>query len=478
MGKDIFLLKSKIKIFFSITDTIRWLTTANIFLFLFILVFFNVLMISIISYLLHQSLDARLEHEIENILVTLKVENGSIEIVDYRELNEPDLREMTGNPYFLQIYNLSGEILIQSENINLFKPLPFNPERTFSNYEFEDMKLGKNLLRVAYFPLVDNNDNYLATLQLAIFEKDYMIIMSKVVKFNIILFPFVLFIVVLASIFISKRSFSPINKIIDTANKISASNLSQRIEVNAKQDDEPGRLRDTLNSLFDRIESHVDELSHFTDQASHQLMNPLTAIKSELDYLLKKERSSADYREALSILQKQTDSMISIVKTLLIIAKSGERKTEIQSVFNLSSLISNDIKTYFNTNQISYEIDNEIYVKGESDKFLMVIQNLISNAVKFSGNNDEIKVMLKKQNNSACILVKDLGIGILDEEKNKVFERFYRSERTEKLGLKGHGLGLSLAKSIVVEAKGTIEIENNKPKGTIVKINLPIVEVE
>lgn len=478
MEKDIFLLKNKIKDFFTITNTVKRLTLANILLFLLILVIFNALAISLISYMLHQSLDARLQHEIENILVTLKIEKGIIEIIDYRELNEPDFKEITGNPYFLQIYDLSGNVLIKSDNILLYKPLPFNPDRIFSNYVFEDIKLDKDLLRVAYFPLLDNNNDYLATLQLAVFETDYVIVMNRVVIFNIILFPIVLLIVVLASIAISKRSFLPINKIIDTANEISASNLSQRVEVNAKPEDEPGRLRDTLNNLFDRIESHVDEVSHFTDQASHQLMNPLTAIKSELDYLIKKERSPFEYKEAFTTLQKQVDSMISIVKTLLIIAKSGKRKTETQSVFNLSALIANDIKTYFNSEKISYEIDQNIYIKGNSDKFLMVIQNLISNAIKFSGDKDEKKVLLKRKDNSAYIFVEDQGIGILDEEKEKVFERFYRSERTEKLGLKGHGLGLSLAKSIITEAKGTIEIEDNKPQGTIVKIVLPIVEVE
>ncbi len=478
MEKGIFLLKDKIRKIFSLTDTLKRLTAANVLLFLLILIIFNVLTISLISYMLHQSLDARLHHEIENILVTLNVENGIIEITNHRELNEPDFKEITGNPYFLQIYDLAGNVLIKSDNILLYKPLPFDPERIFINYKFEDIKLDNDLLRVAYFPLIDNNNDYLATLQLAVFENDYLIVVNHVLIFNLILFPIVLLLVILASIAISKRSFLPINKIIDTANEISASNLSQRIEVTAKPEDEPGRLRDTLNNLFDRIESHVDEVSHFTDQASHQLMNPLTAIKSELDYLIKRERSPSEYKEALAILQKQVDGMISIVKTLLIIAKSGKRKTETQSVFNLSSLISNDIKSYFDSEKIFYEIEHNIYIRGESDKFLMVIQNLISNAIKFSIDSIEIKVLLKKNSNNACLLIKDQGIGILDEEKEKVFERFYRSERIEKLGLKGHGLGLSLAKSIITEAKGTIEIEDNKPKGTILKIVLPIVEVE
>ncbi|MFO7446090.1 MAG: HAMP domain-containing sensor histidine kinase [Ignavibacteriaceae bacterium] len=461
-----------------VTDTIKRFTIANVILFLFILILFNILTISLTSFLLHQSLDARLEHEIENILITLTVENGRVEVIDYRELNEPDFKKLTGNPYFLQIYSQSGEIIIESDNIKLYHPLPINPEIFYSDYEFMDLKINKDMLRVAYYPLLDNNNDYVATLQLAIFESDYIIVMRRVILFNLILFPVVLLMVILASFYISRRSFLPINKIMDTANAISASNLSERISVDAKPEDEPGRLRDTLNNLFDRIESYVDEVSHFTDQASHQLVNPLTAIKSELDYLLKKERTTNEYKEALIVLQKQADSMISIVKTLLIIAKSDKRKTESHSIFNFTNLILNEVKSYFTDNKITYEIEKDIYLRGESDKFLMLMQNLVNNAIKFSDVDSTIRIILKKTFHNVELSVEDSGIGISDDEKEKVFERFYRSERTEKFGLKGHGLGLSLVKSIVTEAKGKIEIQDNIPKGTIIKIVLPALELE
>ena len=461
-----------------VTDTIKRFTIANVILFLFILILFNILTISLTSFLLHQSLDARLEHEIENILITLSVENAMVEVIDYRELNEPDFKKVTGNPYFLQIYNQSGEIIIESDNIKIYHPLPINPEIFYSDYEFMDLKINNDRLRVAYYPLLDNNNDYVATLQLAVYESDYIIVMRRVILFNLILFPVVLLIVIIASFYISRRSFLPINKIMDTANAISASNLNQRISVYAKPEDEPGRLRDTLNNLFDRIESYVDEVSHFTDQASHQLVNPLTAIKSELDYLLKKERTTNEYKEALIVLQKQADSMISIVKTLLIIAKSDKRKTESQSIFNFSNLILNEVKSYFTDNKITYEIEKDIYLRGESDKFLMVMHNLVNNAIKFSDVNGSVKIILKKIFHNVELSIEDNGIGISDDEKEKVFERFYRSERTEKFGLKGHGLGLSLVKSIVTEAKGKIEIQDNIPKGTIIKIVLPALELE
>jgi len=170
--------------------------------------------------------------------------------------------------------------------------------------------------------------------------------------------------------------------------------------------------------------------------------------------------------------------MISIVKTLLIIAKSDKRKTESQSIFNFSNLILNEVKSYFTDNKITYEIEKDIYLRGESDKFLMLMHNLGNNAIKFSDVNGSVKIILKKIFHNVELSIEDNGIGISDDEKDKVFERFYRSERTEKFGLKGHGLGLSLVRSIVTEARGKIEIQDNIPKGTVVKIVLPALELE
>lgn len=460
-----------------LTDTVKRFTVFNVIIFLILFAVFNVMLISITSYVLHENLDNRLVHEIENIVASLKIEDGKIEIINFAEFNEPDLKTLTENPYFLQIYDSAGNIIITSDNIHLYKSIPIDYNYSPTEFESEDIEIENDDLRVGYIPLFDNNNELVATLQLAIFELEYEVIRNKAILYNLISFPIAVLLVIFSSILLAKKSFSPINKIIDIANNISAKNLNQRIDIQAKQTDEIGRLRDTLNSLFDRIENYVDEVSNFTDQASHQLMNPLTAIISELEYLLKRDRSIEEYNEALSLLHKQTENMISIVKTLLIIAQSDKRKIETQSVINISALVKNEIRPFYGEENIKYEIEPDIYIRGEFDKFLMVFQNLLTNSIKFSEISDEISVKLKRMNQAVQITIADTGLGIPDSEKEKVFERFYRSESTEKLGIKGYGLGLSLVKSIINEVRGKIIIEDNQPKGVIVTITLPIVEI-
>ena len=137
------------------------------------------------------------------------------------------------------------------------------------------------------------------------------------------------------SILLAKKSYHPINKIIELANKISATNLSERLEYEANPNDELGRLNETLNSLFNRLENQIDQISHFTDNASHQLMTPLTAIKTELEYILKREHPIDEYKETCNILKSQTDRMISMVKTMLIMSRGCNKCTKSKNVFQL-----------------------------------------------------------------------------------------------------------------------------------------------
>jgi signal transduction histidine kinase len=430
-------------------------------------------------YILHSGIDKRVSHEIEKIIATLEVNESTITITDFREINEPDFTTLSEESMFLQIYDLSGNILISSENLGDFLPIP--PELNFSEYDFAfgDLNVGDDRLRMGVLPIYNENGEVTAIIQIATFENELRIIRNRMIIFNLILLPLIMLLVVAASLFLAKKSFKPINSIIETAKQISAKRLATRIDNDAKPEDELGRLRDTLNGLFDRIESYVNQLSQFTDHASHQLMNPLTALKTELEYILKrKNRTNEEYRETLNRLLAQSDQMIKIVKTLLVISKHEKGEKGDQRVFNLSKIIKDKIQPEFSMFDIKYTVEDDIYLRGDSEKFFIVFTNLIDNAVKYSKNNDVIEVSLSKQDNLAEFKVIDRGIGISEEDKERVFNRFFRTETSERFGIKGYGLGLSLVKTIVEESGGRISIDENIPKGTIVKVKLPVVNLE
>ena len=459
------------------TETVKRFTLWNVGIFLLILIAFNIFIILITHFILNENLDVRLQHEAENIMKSFKLNNDTVTIIDKKEFEESDLNKITAHPFFLQVYSESGKILLKSSNINLFGALPLNSRRNFDDFLFEDINVYGKSLRIAYYPLIDKSTKKAAYLQLATFKEEYSSILDQIILFNLFSFPLIIIIVVIASFFLAKNSINPINKIIETAKNISASNLSLRIEHTASSVDELGKLRDTLNSLFERLEKHIKQISRFTDQASHQLMNPLTAIKTELEFILKKDRTIEQYKGTLQLMQGQTDKMISITKTLLIIARADKAMNGYKNLFNVSRILGNTITESFANSNINLNIQEDIYLKGDSEIFKLVVENLIDNAVKYS-NGELVKVTLKTSDGLSQIEVADLGIGISDEEKKNVFERFYRSEKVEKLGIKGYGLGLSLVKSIVIQFGGTIKIEDNIPKGTKVKISIPSVEIE
>ena len=455
------------------TDTIKRFTTWNVLVFLLIILLFNIFLIIVISYTLHQSIDIRLKHEMENIIASLDISDSSIIITDFSEFNEPDLAGITETPYFLQIYTIDGEVLITSKNLKYYKNIPIETEDDFLSFIFKDIDVDNDNLRAGFISLLSDKGKRVAVLQLATFEKQFEAVYNNLVTFNLYSFPMLIIIIIFASIFLARKSVAPINKIITTAERISAGNLNTRIDYKAKPDDELGRLRDTLNQLFDRIEANINQLSQFTDHASHQMMNPLTAVKTELEYILKKERSDNEYREALNKLLIQTDQMIKIVRTLLMISKQDNNNDKSQSVFNFSNLIQNIIVTEFAKDNIQSSIEKEVYVRGDTDKFYIVVENLVDNAIKYSNGDKMVSVTLTKDGSVANLIVKDNGIGISDIDKEKVFDRFYRSEKAEKLGIKGYGLGLSLVKLLIEEAGGNISIKDNEPGGTIFIVTLP-----
>jgi signal transduction histidine kinase len=155
------------------------------------------------------------------------------------------------------------------------------------------------------------------------------------------------------------------------------------------------------------------------------------------------------------------------------ISKQDNNNDINHSVFNFGNLIQNIISTEFSKDEIQSSIEKEVYVRGDADKFYIVVENLVDNAIKYSNSDKMVSIALTKNVSFASLIVKDSGIGISDIDKKKVFDRFYRSEIAEKLGIKGYGLGLSLVKLLIEEAGGKISIEDNEPSGTIFTVTLP-----
>lgn len=434
---------------------------------------FNIFTILILDIQLEAGLDRHLSHEIEHFLNTFYFDGDSLVIYNRAEFQEPDLINITESPFFLQIYSDSGKIYFRSQNFLHYYSIPLEfPMLDEKTILLKNIELANEKLRSGYKKIFNRQKQPIGFLQLSTPKATLNIISKNIILFNLITFPIILILIIIISMFIAKKCFQPINNIINLANKISASNLKQRLSFKAHPNDEIGRLRDTLNNLFDRLEKQIQQIAQFTDNASHQLMSPLTVMNTELEFIEKKYQND-DLFETVQILRKQTRRMIHIVKTLLILAKDSKSCQDSRSVFELAKLIENDIKPIFKDSNISYDIENEIMLRGNKDYFAMVLHNLIDNAIKYSSSGSEVTLRAKTDNAFVNISVEDYGYGISEKEKQQLFERFYRGDKAHNNGIQGYGLGLSLAYVIVTAMAGTIEVRDNQPNGSIFLISLP-----
>ncbi len=477
MAKDIFSLlnKNKKPLF---TDTVKRIVFWDIAIFFLLFLTSNVFTIVITNKILTDNIDERLKNEVETLLDSFNIQSDSIKFFGYSEIKEPDFTTINSGAFFLQVQSIKGKLLLGSDNLKSFGKIPFNVPGISSEYEFVNLTAGNHQLRVVYTPMLNAQGKITAYLQLSVFRTEYSSIMKKIILFNLLNLPFILFIIVLVSIFLAKKSYSPLNKIINIAENISANNLNAKIKYDAHPQDELGRLRDTLNNLFTRLEGQINQISQFTDNASHQLMTPLTAVKTELEYILKRDRTPEEYKETLTMLNAQTDKMISIIKSLLIIAKYSSNNEVYKSVLKISQVINDLIKPAFTNKNIDFEIGDELYLRGSYEGFQIIIENLIDNAVKYSPPYSKIIVKAEKMNDKIKIIVEDFGGGIKDEEKEKIFERFYRTAATVKGNIQGYGLGLCLVKTIVNSMEGNIKVEDNKPTGSKFIIIFPSIKVD
>ncbi|MBL4703368.1 MAG: HAMP domain-containing histidine kinase [Flavobacteriales bacterium] len=322
-----------------------------------------------------------------------------------------------------------------------------------------------------------------------IHKKKYLIIVIAVddvglqnlsfLKYTILLLMIIgIPLVFIGSFVITKRALIPISRKIQRADTISASNLHKRLKVH-NPNDEIGELAIAFNRLLDRLESSFDSQKSFISNASHEIRNPLTAILGEAEVALSKARSSEEYIESLRTVLVEAERLNSTVNNLLQLSKvtANEESLQYESV-RLDTFVFQVIETYSFSNpnnQIRFNIDlsfnhEDSVIYGNVGLLKTVFVNLFDNACKFS-SNDVVNIILSDDNSQLKLTVEDKGIGIAINDLDKVKGPFYRGNNT--LGIKGSGIGLTLASKIIELHKGSLEIQSELNVGTKVLITLP-----
>ncbi|MCF0058747.1 HAMP domain-containing sensor histidine kinase [Dyadobacter sp. CY356] len=287
-----------------------------------------------------------------------------------------------------------------------------------------------------------------------------------------VLYLIVTAIVGLAGWVFAKRALRPISKVMNAVEGILPQKLDTRLEI-PNQKDEIGRLSTTFNKLLERIETAFQMQKIFVANVSHELKNPLTKIRSQLEVSMLKERSTSDYQVTIQSVLEDVQELAQLSNTLLELAKVSEDQRDLLTeIVRIDDLLW-DCRQSLSQANPAYNIqlnldelpddDTWLEIAGNSTLLKTAFLNLMDNACKFS-ENQMVTITLHASFKKLNLRFADNGKGIPEQDQNLIFQPFYRGDNTANV--KGYGIGLSLVERIVKLHNGYVSIQTNQPKGT------------
>lgn len=278
---------------------------------------------------------------------------------------------------------------------------------------------------------------------------------------------------------LNKRVLAPIRDIASMAETLSESNLSNRINI-AGTKNELKDLASVINRMLDRIERSYNSQKQFVSDASHELRTPISVIRGYTDMLKRWGKDDPDILdEGIMAISQETEGMKDLVESLLFLARHDKKTLMMEvSSFEPAELIREVKKeeTMVHTgHQFALEETDPLVIRADRNMLKQVLRILCDNAVKYSPEGTTVSLSCRMDNDHMCCLsVKDEGQGISQDDLPKIFDRFYRSDKARKSDTGGHGLGLSIARIIVVAHNGKIRVRSKPGTGTVFTVVLPI----
>jgi heavy metal sensor kinase len=274
---------------------------------------------------------------------------------------------------------------------------------------------------------------------------------------------------------IASRAIRPIEDISTTAVKISAGDLSQRINV-AEAESELGQLAAVLNSTFARLEAAFAQQQQFTSDAAHELRTPVSVMLTQTQTALSRERSGAEYRETLEACQRASQRMRRLIESLLELARLDAGQEQMKRMpFDLSRTVQDcvaSVRPLADGRGVKIHCElPPLKCMGDSERLAQVITNLLTNAIQYNREGGEVRLAAQSRNGAVMLVVSDTGRGIPAEDLPHIFKRFYCGDKSRSSG--NTGLGLAISKAIVEAHGGTIEVSSKPGAGTTFTIVLP-----
>ena len=277
---------------------------------------------------------------------------------------------------------------------------------------------------------------------------------------------------------LARRALAPIEQMTERARSITAERLSDRLPV-THPDDEMGRLASVFNETLARLESSFAQMRQFTADVSHELRTPLTSIRSVGEVGLRGQRDQHAYRGIIESMLEEVDRLAGLVDRLLTLsrAETGQAplSREIVDLQALAEEVTQHLGVLAEEKQQQIVVERRAAPDALADRQVLrhALINLVDNAIKFSPPAGEVRIRISETPSSAVFDVIDTGPGVPAEARPHIFDRFYRADQGD--GVRGAGLGLSIAKGAVEANGGRLTLEQSGPAGSTFRITMPRV---
>lgn len=285
--------------------------------------------------------------------------------------------------------------------------------------------------------------------------------------------------VALLSFFTSGVIIKPLKRLLDFVQKITNGQLDQKIKVKGK--DEVSELGMAINHMTEQLERVEQSREEFVSNVSHELKTPLSAIKVLTEALLFQENVPEEmYKEFFTDINSEVDRLNNIINDLLTLVRLDQKEVPMNIVaMNLTQVIQAILKRLSplakqKDIELIFEGKPEVKVEIDEVKLTLAISNLIENGIKYTPEGGSVKVTLNSDHQDAFVGIADTGLGINPEELSKIFERFYRTDKTRNRETGGTGLGLAITYKTIVMHNGRIKVESEEQKGTKFLVRIPL----
>ncbi|MFZ7131921.1 MAG: sensor histidine kinase [Eubacteriales bacterium] len=373
------------------------------------------------------------------------------------------------------------ELLIQNEDKDL---LMVTSDRV-EILNFEDVLQGNGLyqrfpelsmIRYALLPIRTFSNGYYITIfyDITTYKENIIIVTLLMVAAYVL----GIFFIWVAGSFEIKKILKTITQINDSAQKISGENLDMRIDVSEAKYE----LKDlalTINDMIDRIQDSYIKQQRFVSDVSHELRTPISVITGYANMLDRWGKENPEVlQESIDALKNEASNMGDLVEKLLFLARHDRDTLKYEMIsFNLSEMIEDiakETQMIDKNHRIHSEVIDSMMIMGDHYRIKQVMRIFMDNAIKYTPQEGEICIRgYKKEEDTAVIEIQDWGIGISKEDLNNIFDRFYRADISRTKDTGGHGLGLSIAKIIILQHGGRIKVKSKIGYGSIFIIEIP-----